>query len=100
MSETPIRYQFRHHRYDKLADQHVLLHGTEAPGRECDNCGKTVAWRDCYSVTPIDFGPWLAASPDLQLYKNFGPIRCGDCLPIDSIDAGEYRRLMKGGLDS
>lgn len=91
----PIRYQFRHIRYDKLADQHLLLYGTEAPDRECDNCGKTVASRDCYSVMPIDIVAWAAASPDLQILKNFGPNRCEECLPIDSIEADEYSRLMK-----
>lgn len=81
-----------------------MLHGADPQqlNREFNSCGKKLALRDCYSVTPIEWGPWLAASPDLQMYKNFGPQRCVDCIPADSIEASEWIRHLKGanGTDS
>jgi hypothetical protein len=94
MTQTPLEIQFYHQRFDKLADFDEMLYGsdTQQPERECDNCGKRLALRDCYSVTPIKWESW-----DQQMYKNFGPIRCVDCIPSDSIEASEWGQPEKAG---
>lgn len=38
MNQKPIQYQFYHQRFDKLAEQHAMLHGEGSlPDRKCDN---------------------------------------------------------------
>jgi transcriptional regulator with XRE-family HTH domain len=89
VDEMLSQYRFTYSRLDKLADRDEML-GYELAERICDKCGKSAPARDSYCLTPIDFAPWLAESKSLDTWKAFGPNRCGECLPPDSLEGGAY----------
>lgn len=65
--------------------------------RVCDHCGKYELASKSYCLVPIDMGAWLRQDPNLVKFKEFGPNRCEDCLPADSICADEYMASPRKG---